>query len=115
MSNLAPSTNKRLKITQPDEVKTTFGESQDFEDANENGEKKNDNNHEENVTSSLNRVDPTTTEFVKSEFILNLGDTPLPDVVLLHLAKNYLDEKDCISLATSGASDRFALLFWTNR
>ncbi len=51
----------------------------------------------------------------KFEFILRAGNTPLPDVVLLHLAKHYLSEKDHILLVVSGASERFTILFWTNR
>ena len=39
----------------------------------------------------------------------------LPDDMLLFLAKHYLKEQDCLSLAMSGASDTFASLYTTNR
>ena len=52
---------------------------------------------------------------VKKEFILKHGNTPLPDLVLHRLAKKFLSEKDCLALALSGVSKRFAELFGTNR
>ena len=50
-----------------------------------------------------------------NEFIVKAGNTPLPDVFLLLLAKHHLNERDCVSLAVSGASDRFSFLFWLKR
>ena len=58
---------------------------------------------------------PLTMKVRNCEFIIKVGNEPLPDVFLLLLAKHYLSEKDCISLAISGASDRFSFLFWSNR
>ena len=52
---------------------------------------------------------------VKKEFILKHGNTPLPDLVLHRIAKKFLSEKDCLALALSGVSKRFAELFGTNR
>ncbi len=50
-----------------------------------------------------------------SEYILKVGDSPLPDVFLLHLAKHFLNEEDRWYLALSGASERFSFLYGRNR
>ena len=50
-----------------------------------------------------------------TELILKHGNTPLPDLVFHHLTKNYLSKKDCLALAFSGATRRYAELFGSNR
>ena len=64
-------------------------------------------------TSKIQFLFPPST---MNEFILKPGNNPLPDVFLLQLVKqSHLTERDCVSLAVSGASGRFNFLFWDKR
>ena len=46
---------------------------------------------------------------------LKSGAVKLTDDVLLHLAKDYLSEKDCLALALSDVFDRFPILYADKR